>query len=189
VAGILDSSALENLPAVKPGMASFVHALVAASTRGQYAKGWQTFEAFQQRAGKDFMLPLSRKTLQSFVGYCLVKKKLKPSSLKIYLSSLTKLHKLKGVQDYKMEDSTIGALLRGAANLMMSGPPQQSLNRRLITMPILRLIGHQLAESGWLKNTQQAIWTACLAGFFSSARIGELLTPHEVGIDHTAMLT
>jgi hypothetical protein len=88
-----------------------------------------------------------------------------------------------------MEDSTITDLLRGASNLVMSGPPQPALNRRVMTMPMLQLIGHQLAGSGWRENSQQTIWTACLVGFFSSARMGELLAPHEVGIDPTATLT
>jgi hypothetical protein len=188
-AGILNTSALQNLPEVRQGMASFMHASVAASTWGRYATGWRTFEAFQLKAGREFTWPLSRETLQAFVGYCLVDRKLKPTSVKTYLSSLTKLHKLKGFQDYKMEDSTISALLRGAANLAMSGPPQPALNRRVMTMPMLQIIGHQLAESGWLKNTKQTIWTACLVGFFSSARMGELLAPHETGIDPTATLT
>jgi hypothetical protein len=30
---------------------------------------------------------------------------------------------------------------------------------------------------------------ACLIGFFSSARVGELLAPHEIGINPTAILT
>jgi hypothetical protein len=124
-------------------MASFMHASVAASTWGRYATGWWTFEAFQLKAGKEFTWPLSRETLQAFVGYCLVDRKLKPTSVKTYLASLTKLHKLKGFQDYKMEDSTISALLRGATNLVMSGPPQPALNRRVMMMPLLQIIGHQ----------------------------------------------
>jgi hypothetical protein len=34
-----------------------------------------------------------------------------------------------------------------ASKLMMSGPPQPSLNRRVMTMPILKLLSHQLVES------------------------------------------
>jgi hypothetical protein len=107
-----------------------------------------------------------------FVGYCLIEKKLKPTSVKTYLSSLVKLHKLKGYPDFKLEDGTIAALLRGAAKLLMSGPAPPSMNRRVMTMPILQLLGHQLVASRWLPNTQQTIWAACLVGFFSSARMG-----------------
>jgi hypothetical protein len=154
VARILDTTALENLPVVKQGMVGFVHASIAASMWSRYATatGWHTFKTFQQQAGNEFPWPLSRSTLQAFVGYCLVERRLKPSSVKFYLSSLMKLHKLKVFQDFKMEDSTISALLRGAANLMMSGPSQPSLNRRVMTMPILKLLGHQLhCKIGYLQ--------------------------------------
>jgi hypothetical protein len=188
-AGILNTAALDNLPAVKQGMAGLMHASIAASTWSRYGTGWRTFEAFEQHAGTVFDWPLSKETLQAFVGYCLIEKKLKPNSVKTYLSSLVKLHKLKGYQDFELKDGTITALLRGAANILMSGPDPPSANRRVMTLPILQLLGHQLAASGWLSNTQQTIWTASLVGFFSSARMGELLAPAEVGLDPTATLT
>jgi hypothetical protein len=188
-AGILNTAALEKMPAVKQGMAGLVHAFIAASTWSRYATGWRTFEAFQQHTGTVFEWPLSRENLQAFVGYCLIEKKLKPSSVKSYLSSIVKLHKLKGYPDFELKDGTIPALLRGAANLLMSSPEPPSANRRVMTLPILQLLGHQLVTSGWLSNTQQTIWAACLVGFFSLARMGELLAPSKVGLDPTATLT
>jgi hypothetical protein len=65
--------------------------------------------------------------------------------------------------------------MRGAENALMAEPQPPALQRRVMTLPILKLLGHQLTESGWLKNTQQTIWVACLTGFFSSARMGQLL--------------
>jgi hypothetical protein len=153
------------------------------------ATGWWTFVAFQQHAGKAFDWLLSKEALQAFVGYSLIEKKLKPTSVKTYLSSLVKLHKLKSYPDFKLEDGTIAALLYRAANLLMSGPAPLSMNRRVMTLPILQLFGHQLVASRWLNNTQQTIWAACLGSFFSSARMGELLAPHEVGLDPTTSLT
>jgi hypothetical protein len=99
-------------------MAGLMHASIAASTWSRYGTGWRTFEAFEQHAGTVFDWPLSRETLQAFVGYCLIEKKLKPTSVKTYLSSIVKLHKLKGYPDFELKDGTITALLRGAANLL-----------------------------------------------------------------------
>jgi hypothetical protein len=174
---------------IKEGMAGFLHASAASSTWSRYATGWRVFEAFEQQAGQQFTWPLGKDVIQAFTGFCLVERKLKPSSVKTYLSSLVKLHKLKGYADYKIDDSTTTAMLRGAANLAMCGPDPPSMKRRVMTLDILRLLGHQLAASGWLPNTRQTIWAACLAGFFSSARMGELLAPHETKLDPTATLT
>jgi hypothetical protein len=102
---------------------------------------------------------------------------------------MVKMHRLKGYSDYKIDRETIENYTRGAANMLLSGPAPPSNKRRVMTLQILRLLGHQLASSGWSKNSQQTIWATSLVGFFSSARMGELLAPHEVGLDPTATLT
>jgi site-specific recombinase XerD len=186
---MLNTSALAELPKVKAAMAGYIHASVASSTWSRYASGWKAFEEFQQAAGKQFTWPLEDDVIQGFVGYCLAEKKLKPSSINTYLSSLVKLHKLKGYKNYSIDRETVSAVTRGAANMLLSGPEPPSNKRRVMTLQILRLLGHQLASSGWSTNTQQTIWAACLTGFFSSARMGELLAPHEIGLDLTATLT
>jgi hypothetical protein len=185
----LDNEALSELPAVKAGLAGYIHASVAASTWSRYATGWRAFQNFQIKAKKEFTWPLSKKTLQAFAGFCLVEKKLKPSSIKTYLSSLVMLHKLKGFDDYKLADGAADSILRGASNALMANPEPPAMKRRAMTLPMLKLLGHQLAGSGWLQNTQQTVWAACLVGFFSSARMGELLAPTETGLDPTATLT
>jgi hypothetical protein len=170
-------------------LAGLLHASVAASTWSRYASGWKAFESFEIQAKKNFKWPLDSKTIQAFTAFCLIQKKLKPSSVKTYLSSLVMLHKLKGIHDYKLDDRAISNLLRGAENILMAEPEPPALKRRVMTLPILKLLGHQLSKSGWLKNTQQTIWAACLTGFFSSARMGELLAPAEIGLDPTSTLT
>jgi hypothetical protein len=170
-------------------MAGYVHASVAASTWSRYASGWKAFEEFQREAKKQFTWPLGSEVIQAFVGYCLAVKNLKPASVNTYLSSVVKMHRLKGYSDYKIDRETIENYTRGAANMLLSGPAPPSNKRRVMTLQILRLLGHQLASSGWAENTQQTIWAASLVGFFSSARMGELLAPHEVGLDPTATLT
>jgi hypothetical protein len=59
-AGLLNTAVLENLPAIKDGMAGFLHASVAASTGSQYATGWRVFKAFQQQANQQFTWPLGK---------------------------------------------------------------------------------------------------------------------------------
>jgi hypothetical protein len=189
MAGILNTEALANLPTVKSAMAGYIHASVANNTWYRYRSGWRAFEEFEGQAGQKFAWPLETTIVSAFAGYCLAVKKLKPASVKTYLASLVKLHKLRGYNSYSIDKEEVNTIMRGATNMLLSGPSPPSNRRRVMTLQILRLLGHQLAESGWLKNTQQTIWAACLVGFFSSARMGELLAPHETGRDPTATLT
>jgi hypothetical protein len=151
-AGIANNEALSELPAVRASLAGLLHASVAASTWSRYASGWKAFESFKIQAKKNFKWPLESKTIQAFTAFCLIQKKLKPSSVKTYLSSLVMLHKLKGFHSYKLDDRAISNVLRGAENILMGEPEPPALKRRVMTLPILKLLGHQLSKSGWLKT-------------------------------------
>jgi hypothetical protein len=162
---------------------------LARGTWQRYASGWRAFDQFQARAGTDFTWPLGPNVMQAFAAYCLVEKQLKPSSVKTYISSIVKLHKIKGFHAYESKDKTTESFLRGAANLLMAAPQLKPPTRRVMTLPLLKHLGHRLAGSGWAEDTQQVIWSACLVGFFGTARMGELLAPHELHLDPTATLT
>jgi hypothetical protein len=64
------------------------------------------------------------------------------------------LHKLKGFTSYKLDDEALSNLMRGAENALMAEPQPLALLRTVMTLPILKLLGHQFTVSG-------------LTGFFS----------------------
>jgi hypothetical protein len=78
-------------------------------------------------------------------------------------------------------------LLTGAANLQLAPPPR--LQRRVMTLPLLKLLGHKLASLDWPPTDIQTVWTVCCTGFFSSARMGELLAREELSFDPSSTLT
>ena len=121
--------------------------------------------------------------------YCISVKKLKPTSIRAYFSALVCLHKLRGFTSFEISDSMVDSFLRGAGNLLMSSPNPPTNTRRVVTIPILRHLGHKLRTSGWSAETIQNIWTAALLAFFGSMRMGELLSPWEDKLDPTATLT
>jgi hypothetical protein len=133
-------------------------------------------------------MPLSIETVRSYVIYCLSVKQLKPTSIKTYLSSIVHAHKLKGYIGYEIKDNIVTGLLRGAGNKLMAEPVAGSNKRRVMTMPLLRHLGHRLKQSGWSSFTQQVVWAACTLAFFTSARMGELLAPAEAGFDPASTL-
>ena len=54
-----------------------------------------------------------------------------------------------------------------------------SNQRKVMTLPLLRILGHQIANSGWRSDSKQVFWTAAVLAFFGSFRFGEILCPKE----------
>ena len=180
---------LEGKSSLQDSMCKLIHASLAVGTWQKYASGWRAFDAYEAYVGKKFSWPLNMDTLRGFAVFCITLKQLKPASVKTYLSSLVCLHKLKGYANFEMKDTLIQAILRGAGNLLMCSPNPPSNTRRVMTMPLLRHLGHRLRQSGWTNDTQKTIWAATLVGFYGTARMGELLAPTERSFDTTATLT
>ena len=187
--GAADLSSIKDRPELQDSMCQLVHASLASSTWSKYASGWKAFSAYEEYVQKNFSWPLEKDTLRGFAVYCITVKKLQPASVKTYLSSIVCLHRIKGFTNYEQKDSLVDAILKGASNLIMSSPNPVPNTRRVMTMPLLRHLGHRLRGSGWSKATQQTIWAASLVGFFATARMGELLSPSEHSLDPAATLT
>ena len=58
-----------------------------------------------------------------------------------------------------------------------------------MTLPLLKILGHKTSLLNWDKVNEQTVWTAMNLSFFSSCRMGELLTAKEHVFDPTANLT
>ena len=65
-------------------------------------------------------------------------------------------------------------MLKGAVNLN-SYSVNPKPRKVVVTLSILKLIGHELSLSGWCEAKKAAYWAACTVAFFGSFRMGELL--------------
>lgn len=169
-------------------MCKFVNAALARSTWGKYQSGWRAFCAFEEHTQISSTWPLSRETVRGFTAWCLAHKKLRPNSVRTYLSALAVIHTLKGFPDSpNLKDRLADMMMEGAANLAITDPAITS-KRRVVTFPLLRVIGHRIASSAWSEGAKQVVWTACTTAFFTSARLGELLAKRESSFDPSADL-
>ena len=180
---------LQGRPSLQTDMGHLLHASLAAGTWSKYASGWNMFTAFESHAKTKFSWPLEKDVLRGFAVFCISVRKLKPASVKTYMSSLVCLHKLKGFADYEVKDSLVEAILRGAENLSMVAPVPPRNTRCVMTLPLLRHLGYRLRRSGWSKTTQQTIWTAAAVAFFGSTHMGEILAQAEHCFDESSTLT
>ena len=51
--------------------------------------------------------------------------------------------------------------------------------RRVMTLPLLKIIGHQNAKLNWTAYSKLILWGACTLAFFGSLRLGKILAPAE----------
>ena len=176
-------------PSLRDGMASLIFASLANSTWKKYGSAWAALDDYQTYIMKELQWPLSKETLRGYVVYLITVRRLKMTSARAYLSSLACLHRLKGFPNHQMDDDVVRTIMRGAENLQMITPSNRENRRRVMTVPMLRHLGHRLAGSGWEKSAIQTIWSASLTAFFGTARMGELLSPAESWFDTTSTLT
>jgi hypothetical protein len=101
-----------------------------------------------------------------------------PATVKTYLSYLAKLHKLKNLDESCCKNFISKLLLRGAENLSFYQLSELK-PRFVMTLPLLRILGHELCKSNWSTYSKSVIWAAFCTAFFGSFRFGELLSKQE----------
>jgi hypothetical protein len=186
---IVTGQVIGKVPELQQEMCKLLHASLAATTWARYESGWKAFQLFENYMSQKFPLPLSMEVVRAFATFCISVKKLKSSSVKTYLSSIVHVHKMHGFPQFEIKDQVITSLLRGAEHIQMMEPVQTGSRRRVMTIQLLRHLGHRLAVSGWSAHTRQVLWAVCTLAFFTSARMGELLAPGEHDFDPFSTLT
>jgi hypothetical protein len=132
--------------------------------------------------------PVDVETIRSFAVWCLEKKNLQVDTVRAYISSVTLAHTLKNLQCPNFsKDKILKLILDGAKNLQNTSS-QCSNNRRAASIYTLLLIGHRIAISGWSDCSKIVFWSLCTVAFFTSARLGELLSKSERFFDATSDL-
>ncbi len=153
----------------------------ASMTTGSWNKlhsALQCFLQFKSERKQAFTWPLSDVVLCDFVSWAITFKGLKPSSVKTYLSNLSTIHELKGLGKTNCFQTLTKRALKGAENVSFYKNLTTD-SRKVMTLPLLKLLGHEIAKSKWTNLNKQVFWMACTTAFFGSFRFGEILAPSE----------
>jgi hypothetical protein len=67
-------------------------------------------------------------------------------------------------------------MIRGAENLARYNAVFSKV-RLVMTLPLLKILGHEIAKSNWSTCNKKVFWCVCTTAFFGSFRLGELLAP------------
>jgi hypothetical protein len=122
--------------------------------------------------------PIPIESLRAYVGWSLKTNKLAPSTVKQYLSDLKNFHLLRGLPTKHFDDFFLASMIRGAENLSLYTSLTKPA-RLVMSFPLLKILGHEIATSNWSVESKRVFWGACCIAFFGSFRMGELLTNDE----------
>ncbi len=122
--------------------------------------------------------PIPIESLRAYVGWSLKTKKLTPSTVKQYLSDLKNFHLLRGLPTKHFDDFFLASMIRGAENMSLYANLTKQA-RLVMSFPLLKILGHEIATSNWSDESKRVFWGACCIAFFGSFRMGELLSNDE----------
>jgi integrase len=164
----------------------YMKSSLSKNTWASYTSGWNSFKNFQSYVKQNCNWPIETEVARAYVTWCLSVQKLKPATVKLYLASLKVAHHIQGhsCTDF-LKDHVIDMLLRGADNVQ----PMPQRIRKAMTLDLLLILGHKIAEQNWSKISKQVIWAACTFSFFTSVRLGEILSGHKGNFDRSSTLT
>ena len=162
---------------------------LAKTSWAKHMSGWNSFKNFTESQNISSEWPPDIETIRAYVVWGLTVKNLAPDTVKAYLCSIKLACSLIGENVEFNKDDIVKIFLKGAENNNMVRPLHHN-TRRVLTLPLLLLLGHRIAIcNDWSEGSKQVVWTALVIGFFSSARIGELLPKKLLEFDPTADLT
>ena len=131
--------------------------------------------------------PVVPETVCAFASWCDLEKGLQSSTIKSYVGSLSQIQQLQNLPPiFISRIPRLRAFLKGAANAPRSGRRHRA-SRRAVSVALLRLLRHHLIISAYPPHQKRLFWAACVASFFGSLRMGDLLSP-SVSLGHAACI-
>lgn len=154
-----------------------------ASSWSKHTSAWNIFFRFCKENCIPEIWPTNTKTIRAFAVWAVSRKNLKPSTIKSYISSIALGHDLSGLpHDDFSKDKILHLILKGANNNSIHYNANCD-NKISVNPSMLCVLGHRISTSEGDAIFKQAVWTACLVSFFSSCRMGEILTCNATSFD------
>ena len=159
----------------------------SSSTWKSYESAWNCLSGFELDTNSKSQWPISQSYLTNFITWCTYKKNLMSSSIQSYVNSLSSVHQLMGYDNYVFSSLITKAILRGTENLE-TAKGHFKHTRKVFTLPLLKLLGHEIAKTSWPEDSKRVFWSCVCVSFFGSFRIGELLASSKTTFDPSSTL-
>ena len=174
----------ENFP---DGSTKLLSMAYSSSTWRSYESAWNCFKSFELDTSSNYQWPISQSQLNSFITWCTFKRNLMASSVESYVNALASIQQLMGFESATFASLVSKAILRGTVNYETSKVLSKH-TRKVFTLPLLKLLGHEIAKTNWTENSKRIFWTCTCVSFFGSFRIGELLASSKNSFDPSSTL-
>ena len=155
-----------------------IYASLTESSWKKHASALSNFKKFEKVSKDPHPWPLNKQSIQSYTAWALTECKLKPSTVSSYIATIAFMHKLKNMDSNNCKDIVTKAMIRGAENLNFYSDVTKE-TRKVMTLPLLKLLGNSIAKSSWEDDSKQVVWATLTTAFFGSFRMGELLSKRE----------
>ena len=161
---------------------------VTSNTWKKHSSAWNLLSKFFSDYNLELKLPLSIENARAFVTWAITVRKLQPSTVESYLSSIALAHELAGETCVKFSrDRCINLILKGGKNIsLLEGEDRPT--RLAMNIHLLRVLGHRLAAEKWDSLSKQVVWTAGVLSFYTSCRMGEILSANKMIFDDRTTL-
>jgi hypothetical protein len=151
-----------------------VSASLSSASWNRHAAAISSLTRFLFHKNLQLSWPLEIEVVRGYVNWALSVRRLSPETVKVYLSDFRMAHKIRNLEAKFENDYFINAMIKGARNISLYSTISKR-SRFVMTFPLLKLLGHEIATSDWSQDSKAVFWTACCVAFFGSFRLGEIL--------------
>jgi len=163
----------KDLAVLESNLSKLVISSNTKSTWNKHSSAWKSYENFCSSQNLRAW-PASIQNLRAYSVSALSCKSLKSDTVKSYLGSIARFHELNNwptIEAFK--DPIVKLILKGATNVS----PRPNMPRKIaMSPPLLALLGHKIQSANMSVYEKQLVWSASLCCFFTSCRMGELLS-------------
>jgi hypothetical protein len=161
-----------------------VAASLATASWNRHTAAINSLTKFLCRKNLPLSWPIDLEVIRGYVSWALSVQNMSPNSVLVYLSDIKLAHKLRSQACSFENDFFISAMIKGAKNLNLYSNIFKPA-KFVMTFPLLKILGHEIASSGWSEESKTVTWAACCIAFFGSFRLGEILPNEKNGLQET----
>jgi hypothetical protein len=153
---------------------SLVSAAYAESTWKKIDCALNLYDKFCKIKGIIPNFSICEENMSRFINYLVFERKVKSTSVIAYFSHLKLIHKLRNLNTDTFKSFICKTQIRGAENLQFYCK-EKSANKKVMTLPLLRILGHAVSTSNTSNHAKVVLWAAYCMAFFGSYRPSEIL--------------
>jgi hypothetical protein len=151
---------------------------LSSNTWHKYCAAFNKLNQYLKETNQTQKWPLEQKVVNGFILWCKEKGSLRPQSVKAYIFGLSKIQKFLGFSNIQLSKTYTEDLLKGWEHEILKGKSKKGIMTCKKLKEIWKLAKKQMSKREFL-----TIWAVCCLAFFTSCRMGELVSSfqNEIG--------